>query len=241
MKKKYKTLVVDDERLARKDLIAMLSEFQNIDVVEEAEDVSSAVVAIEKMKPDIIFLDIQMPGETGFDLLEKVDLKAKVIFVTAYDEYAIRAFEINALDYLLKPVNPERLARALDRLELDESLENLPIRKLNYNDRLFLSINNHLKFLKVDHILCINSAGDYSELVLTSGEKGLTQKSLREWEHRLPSNFFCRIHRSTIINMEYIQKLEEWFNYSFRVYLKGIEAPFVISRRYAALLKNKFA
>ncbi len=241
MKKKLDTLVVDDERLARKDLINLLGGFENIRVVDEAENVASALKAIDHHHPDVIFLDIQMPGESGFDLLEKIDTEIRIIFVTAFDEYAIRAFEVNAMDYLLKPVNPERLAKAVERLEMEPTDEIVPIRKLQYDDRLFISINNQMKFLKLQNILCINSAGDYSEVVLTNSVKGLTQKSLREWEHRLPENHFCRIHRSTIINMEYIDRLEEWFNYSFRVYLKGIATPFIISRRYAALLKHKFA
>ncbi|NQT27578.1 response regulator [candidate division KSB1 bacterium] len=241
MKKKFNTLIVDDERLARKDLIAMLDDHESIHVVGEAEDVSGAIEAIEQHKPDIVFLDIQMPGESGFDLIEKTQFHSNIIFVTAYDEYAIRAFEVNALDYLLKPVNPDRLARTIKRLETEESIDTKSLRPLEYDDCLFLSINNHVKFMKVKTILCINSAGDYSEVVTTEGEKGLTQKSLREWENRLPENYFCRIHRSTIINMEFIDRLEEWFNYSFRVYLKNIETPFVISRRYAAMIKNKFS
>jgi len=240
MKKPYNTLIVDDERLARKDLIALLGQFENIHVKGEAENVSSALCFIQKEKPDIIFLDIQMPGESGFDLLNKIDSDIKVIFVTAFDEFAIRAFEVNALDYLLKPINPERLCRTLERLD-DENSNSTPLkRKLSYNDRLFLTMDNHLRFLKINTILCINSAGDYSEVHMMNGLKGLTQKSLREWENRLPEGYFCRIHRSTIINMEYIDHLEEWFNYSFRVYLKGIETPYIISRRYAARLKHRF-
>jgi two-component system LytT family response regulator len=109
--------VVDDERLARKDIIFLLSVHDNMTVVGEADDVPSAIKAIEKLNPDVIFLDIQMPGDSGFDLLEKADIDAHVIFVTAYDEYAIRAFEVNALDYLLKPVNPDRLAKTLEKLD----------------------------------------------------------------------------------------------------------------------------
>lgn len=241
MKKQFNTLIVDDERLARRDLIAMLEEHENIRVIGEAGDVADATAAIERHQPDIIFLDIQMPGESGFDLLNKVDCHSNIIFVTAYDEYAIRAFEVNALDYLLKPVHPERLARTIHRLEDESAVDKKSLRPLAYDDCLFISMNNHVQFMKVKTILCINSAGDYSEVLTTDGDKGLTQKSLREWENRLPENHFCRIHRSTIINMEFIERLEEWFNYSFRVYLKNIETPFVISRRYAAMIKNKFS
>ena len=239
MKKPFKALIIDDERLARKDLISLLSVHENITVCGEADDVPSAVKAIEKLNPDVIFLDIQMPGDSGFDLLEKTDVDAHIIFVTAYDEYAIRAFEVNALDYLLKPVNPDRLAKALEKLEFQE--QDLPerIRKLNYDDRLFLMVGRHFKFLKVDTILGVSAAGDYSEVLTSDGNKGLTHKSMKEWEARLPAQYFIRVHRSTIINMEFVERIEEWFNYSFRVYLKGVEEPFVISRRYAAKLKEK--
>ncbi len=239
MKKPFKALIIDDERLARKDLISLLSIHDNVTVIGEADDVPSASQAIEKLNPDVIFLDIQMPGDSGFDLLDKTDVDAHIIFVTAYDEYAIRAFEVNALDYLLKPVNPERLTKALEKLEFQEQDLSGRIRKLNYDDRLFLMVGRHFKFLKVNTILCVSAAGDYSEVLTSDGNKGLTHKSMKEWETRLPAQHFIRVHRSTIINMEFVDRVEEWFNYSFRVYLNGVEEPYVISRRYAAKLKEK--
>ena len=239
MPKEYNALIVDDERLARKELVSMLQEFNNIKIVGEADSVSTAVKAVEKFDPDIIFLDIQMPGGSGFDLLDKTDIKSKIIFVTAYDEFAIRAFEVNALDYLLKPVNPERLQAAIERLEKEESPEE-NLRKLKYDDVLFILLDSQYKFINIKNILCINAAGDYTELALTDGKNGITVKSMKEWEYRLPEQNFCRIHRSTIINIEYIERIEEWFNYSFRVFIKGVEKPLVMSRRYAAKLKEKY-
>jgi two-component system LytT family response regulator len=239
MKKSYRALIIDDERLARNDLKSLLSTFPGVQVVGEADDVPSAVEAVQKLNPDLIFLDIQMPGESGFDLLDKIESPAKVIFVTAYDEYAIRAFEVNALDYLLKPVNPERLALSLERIEQKDLEHNRPLRKLDYKDRMFLMIGSQFRFLRIDSILSIHAAGDYSEIKTTDGKKSLTLKPMKEWESRLPEKYFVRIHRSTIINMEYIERVEEWFNYSFRVYLKGSEEPYVISRRYASKIKEK--
>lgn len=239
MKKLWDALIIDDERLARKDLITLLQEHENVHVVGEAEDLPSAINAIKELHPDVIFLDIQMPGESGFDLLEKIDVQAKIIFVTAFDEYAIRAFEVNALDYLLKPVHPERLARALARLEEADASKSIKARKLNYDDQLFLLFGSHFKFLKVNVIVLISAAGDYSEVLTSDGNKGLTFKSMKEWEYRLPDKYFIRIHRSSIVNMEHIDRVEKWFNYSFRVFLKGLEKPVVMSRRYAAKLKEK--
>jgi two-component system, LytTR family, response regulator len=239
MKKALKALIVDDERLARKDLGSMLVEFKNIEIIGEADSVESALKIIGEKDPDLVFLDIQMPGESGFDLLEKTDLRAKVIFVTAFDEYAIRAFEVDAIDYLLKPVNPERLRTAIERLEKETIDRSYPKRRLGYDDKLFLTINNHLKFIKVNSIICVSAAADYSELFTLDSKKGLVQKSMSEWEDRLPESYFIRIHRSTIINMEYIDRVEDFFNNSYHVYLKGIDTPFVISRRYAAKIKDR--
>jgi len=239
MARSLNALVVDDERLARKDLISLLGAHDNITVVGEADDVPSAVKAIEKLCPDVIFLDIQMPGDSGFDLLDRTEVEARIIFVTAYDEYAIRAFEVNALDYLLKPVDPERLAKALEKLELQEQETVARTRRLDYSDRLFLMLGRNFKFLKVNSLVQVTAAGDYSEVLTSDGNKGLTLKSMKEWEARLPPQHFVRIHRSTIINMEFVDRVEEWFNYSFRVYLKGIEEPCVISRRYATRLKDR--
>jgi len=238
MKKQFKALVIDDERLARKDLITLLGAHDHITVVGEADDVPSAIKAMQTLNPDVIFLDIQMPGDSGFELLEKMEVAAHIVFVTAYDEYAIRAFEVNALDYLLKPVNPERLAKALEKLELKEQ-KSLAGRRLGIDDRLFLMVGRFFKFLQIRSILIIQAAGDYTEVLTADGGKGLTLKSMKEWETRLPKQHFVRIHRSTIINMDFIERVESWFNYSFRIYMKGIKEPLVISRRYASLLKNK--
>ncbi len=236
--KKFKALIIDDERLARKELISMLGEYDNIEVSGEADDVPSAIKAITKYNPDILFLDIQMPGETGFDLINKIDYEGDVVFVTAYDEYALRAFEVNAMDYLLKPISHKRLKKSIDRIAKGEK-PSPPVKKqLDYNDRLFITVGNSMKFLKINSIISISAAGDYSEVTTIDLKKGLVLKSLKEWEERLPENFFCRIHRSDIINMEYTEKVEKWFNYSYRIKMKGIEEPFILSRRYAKKLKE---
>jgi two-component system LytT family response regulator len=236
----YKALVIDDERLARKELIGMLSEFPCINEIHEADDVSSACKMIDLEKPNLLFLDIQMPGETGFDLINKIDYSGKIIFVTAYDQYAIRAFEVNAIDYLLKPVTPERLQKSINKLEKERVKPAESEYNLKYDDRLFLTLGSQLLFIKIDSIISIESEGDYTKIFTKEGHKGLVSKSMKEWESRLPKNYFCRIHRTTIVNLDFIKDIEKWFNYSYRLHLKGIDEPYIISRRYAKQLKEKF-
>lgn len=237
---KYKTLIVDDERLARKEMRRLLAEFDEISIIGEAENLSEAIEIIEKEKPQIVFLDIQLSNENGFELLEKTEQNFKLIFVTAFDAYAIRAFEVNALDYLLKPVNPDRLAKAIERLKEEKMGKKSEIRPLEFDDRIFLELGERSIFLKVNEISHINSAGDYSEIFTISGKKHLIEKPLREWEERLPEKHFLRIHRQTIINLEEIEEIETWFNRTFQVRLKNFREKLAVSRRYAVKLKQKF-
>jgi len=239
MKTTFKSIIVDDEELAREDLKALLNDFNEIEIIGESETVEETKELIKKLNPDLIFLDIQMPGKSGFDLLEEIECSAKIIFVTAYDEYAIRAFEVNAIDYLLKPVNKDRLSQSIERLKTEQEIKKNIKTKLESTDNIFLTVNNHYQFVKIGSIIKITSAGNYSEIYTSSKIKGLVFKSLKEWEERLPPNYFIRIHRGAIINIEFIEHLEEWFNYSYKVYLKGINEPLVISRRYAATLKQR--
>ncbi len=239
MKKNYRALIVDDERLARQDLKDLLKASDSVEIVGEADSVAAAIRVLDELHPDLVFLDIQMPGESGFDLLERKKIDAEIIFVTAYDEYAIKAFEVNALDYLLKPVNPARLKLAIEKLDSREEADEKTIaKKLTVDDHLFLLFNNQFIFLNVRLIQSISAAGDYSEITTVDGRKGLTQKSMREWEERLPENY-CRIHRSSIINLDHVLRIEEWFNYSYKIFLKGSKDPMIMSRRYALKLKNK--
>lgn len=237
---KYKTLIVDDERLARKEMRRLLAEFDEISIIGEAENLSEAVEIIEKEKPHIVFLDIQLSNENGFELLEKTEQNFKLIFVTAFDAYAIRAFEVNALDYLLKPVNPGRLAKAIERLKAEKADGKSENRPLEFDDRIFLELRERSVFLKVKEISHINSAGDYSEIFTVAGKKHLIEKPLREWEERLPEKYFLRIHRQTIINLEEIEEIETWFNRTFQVRLKNFRQKLSVSRRYAIKLKQKF-
>lgn len=236
-----KAIIVDDERLARRELRSLLTDFPEISIVGEAENLTETVNLIQTNNPDVVFLDIQLSNENGFDLLEKVEKNFKLIFVTAFDEFAIRAFEINALDYLLKPVNPERLAKTLERLLEAEEKNEISLRKLEYEDRLFIEMGERSRFLKISSIKCICADGDYTQVFTDEGKKHLVTKPLKEWEDRLPEKYFVRIHRSTIVNLEFIEKVETWFSRSYQIYLHEMKEPLQVSRRYASQLKLKFS
>ncbi|MBU1100119.1 MAG: LytTR family DNA-binding domain-containing protein [Bacteroidetes bacterium] len=236
---KYRTLIVDDEKFARSDLRELLSDFPVIEVVGEAKNIKTAVEAIEELKPDLIFLDIQFPGETGFELFDKTDINAKVIFVTAYDEFAIRAFDVNACDYLLKPVNPDRLALAIKRLQ--ENHESSVPRSSSFTneDSIYLQMNYKYYFVRVDSIIKITAADHFTEIITSRGLRGLTNKPLWEWAECLPKESFIQVHRSTIINMNFAESIERGANYSYYLNLKNFETQIPISRRYASQIKKQ--
>ncbi|HEY6404278.1 MAG TPA: LytTR family DNA-binding domain-containing protein [Blastocatellia bacterium] len=241
MNRPWKAVIVDDERLARAKLRAMLEHYPQISIAGEADSADAAIQLINEERPDILFLDIQMPGESGFDLVNRLERPVRIIFVTAFDEYAIRAFEINALDYLLKPVTQERLTRAVERLSHSQTPDESPNRRLEHDDFLFLTIDQNSRFLRVREIKYISAADVYSEIITADEQKTLVLKPLSEWEERLPEKYFARIHRSTIINIEFVERVEKWFNYSFQVHLRGVKEPLTMSRRYAAKLKDKLS
>ncbi|NNE99303.1 MAG: response regulator transcription factor [Pyrinomonadaceae bacterium] len=236
-----KAVIVDDERLARKELRSLLVDFEEISVIGEAKNLTEACKLIEVGRPDVVFLDIQLRNENGFDLLKQIEQNFKLIFVTAFDEFAIRAFEINALDYLLKPVNPKRLRNAIERLFVEEHEEKqTELRKLEIDDRIFVEVNERSYFLQIADISHIKASGDYTEVYKTDGKRTLIEKPLKEWDLRLPEKHFTRIHRSTIININRIEKIETLFNRTMEVRLKNSDEGLSVSRRYTAKLKEKF-
>ncbi len=237
MNKKIKSIIVDDEWLVRAELKHLLADFPEIEVVDEAGSVPQAKELIEKYHPDVIFLDIQLPGQSGFALLEQTPVQAKIIFITAFDQYAIRAFEVNALDYLLKPIRKERLAKSIQRLSATEG-EPSPHGKVTYDDVIYLLVNGSLQFVRIASIKCVIAESNYSFIICQGDKKELVTKSLLEWEQILPEKFFIRIHRSVIVNFSYVEKVKRCRNHTHEVILQGVEKPFTMSRRYAARLKK---
>lgn len=240
MKTKFRVIVVDDERLSRHELIRILNKFDSFNVVGEANDVTSAITLIEKSVPDIIFLDIQMPKQSGFELIKQVKIEGKIVFVTAFENYAINAFDINAFDYIVKPVNEERIKKLLDKINKNTSDDNLN-NKLSYEDKIFVSDNKFLKFIAIKDITMIQSTGNYSNVYIKDNENIMICKSLKEWLSKLPTNKFCRIHRTTIVNIDYIERIERWVNSSFKVYITNIATPVMMSKRYSFIVRKQFS
>lgn len=231
-------IIVDDEELARDELKELLKDFPFINIVGECDDAESAIAIINKTKPNLVFLDIQMPGKSGFDIVEQINSSIEIVFVTAYNQYAIRAFEVNALDYLMKPIYPARLRQTIERIVKKSGEVSHPDKKLNIDDYIYLKLRNKTKFVKVENILCITSAKEYTEIITTDRLKGLIYKSMVEWENRLPSKNFVRIHRSTIVNLQFVEEIISLPNNTHQVYLTGIKEPVDMSRRYASRLKS---
>ena len=234
-------VIVDDERLARRELRALLEEHAGVvHVAGEAESVAAAAELVQATDADVVFLDIQLAGETGMDLLPHLGPDVDVVFVTAYDEYTLRAFEVNALDYLLKPVVPDRLAVTVSRLAGGQP--RAPSREtVAYEDRLYLRLGQERAFVRVRDIAAIEADGDGSALLLSPQlVRKSSAKSLREWEQRLPGSHFVRIHRSTIVNLEHVERLEAWSHAGQLVYLRGLKEPLTMSRRYGARLRERF-
>jgi two-component system LytT family response regulator len=237
-----KAIIIDDERLARTELRKLLQEYPEIEVIDEAANVEEGLLKIETHNPDLIFLDIQMPGKTGFDLLAELERTPQVIFTTAYDEYALKAFEVNALDYLLKPIEPKRLADAIHKLENGEGHHNpLPAGEgnrslLTEQDQVFVKDGDRCWFVKLAEIRLFESVGNYAK-VFFGNNKPLILKSLNALEERLDDKVFFRANRKHIVNLRLIDKVEPYFNGGLLLELKGGE-KIEVSRRQTVKFKE---
>ncbi len=236
-----KTLVVDDSRLARNELKRLLKEFDNVQVVGEAASVDEAKEKIAELKPDLIFLDIQMPGKSGFDLLEELETVPEVIFSTAYDEHALKAFEYNALDYLVKPVQKQRLAGSVAKVfekmkkkarEEEAGAED----KLTSDDQVFVKDGEKCWFVQLSDIRLFEVSGNYTTVYFDTSKPMIT-RTLNYLETRLDDKTFFRANRQQIINLKWIERIEPWFSGSLRIYMKGGE-EIDVSRRQTLKFKE---
>lgn len=235
-----RALIVDDERLARKELMKLLEDHPGIEIIGEAMNAEEAIQMTNDLNPDLLFLDIQMPGKTGFQLLEELDSVPIVVFTTAYDEFALKAFEVNALDYLLKPIQPERLSEAVTKIMDKERSKAVaarnPDKKLGLNDQVFVKDGDRCWFVNLSNVRMFESDGNYIK-VYFDGNRPMIHKSLNALDEKLDERAFFRASRKHIINLSWVEGIEQWFNGGLMVKLKGGDKV-EVSRRQAAKFKD---
>ena len=233
-----KAVIVDDEPPARRELLRLLAAHKNVRVVGEAGDVDAARGLLLRTRPDAVFLDIRLGRRSGFDLLPDVDPETSVVFVTAYDHYAVKAFEASAVDYLLKPVDTARLRSSIEKLERRA----VPSTQTVYSRKkwVFLDSGETQEFLKVEDITHIEADEGGSRVHSRDGKRRPGGRSLLEWQHTLDPDDFVRVHRSTIVNLHHVERIERWFHYAYRIHLSGSKNPVIMSRRYASKVRGVF-
>jgi two-component system LytT family response regulator len=244
MMETLRAILVDDERPARVNLRALLAEHPEIEIVAEATDAEEAQERIEAERPDVVFLDVQMPGGGGFQLLERLRDPPAIVFVTGHDDYAIRAFEVNAADYLLKPVRPERLAQTIARLRRQGSEPGRPTGPYAPDDRVLIKTSRRCFFLPASQIAAIRAADNCSYVVSDKGEESLVRRSLKEWETTLPVDCFVVLDRRLLINW---RRIDKWAlqGRKLEIWMAGTPAPLQLGRsaanRFKTLVLPKFA
>ena len=232
-------VIVEDSRLARNELKELIKEYPNINLVGEAENVDDGVILIEKFKPDLLFLDINMPEKDGFQLLEELDEVPIVIFTTAFDEYAIKSFEYNALDYLMKPINSSRFDIAIEKIKrrIDFNINYQKCdKKLNSNSQIFIKDGEQCWLVKIADIYLFEIVGNYTR-VYFNHNKPLLYKSLNQIEEKLPSTSFFRVNRQQIINTSHIENVTPWFSGKLKLKLTNNKIV-EISRRQSQSFKE---
>jgi two-component system LytT family response regulator len=243
--KAIKTIIIDDERLAREELKLLLAEFIEIDIIDEAQNGVEGIEKIKQHKPDLIFLDVSMPGMTGFEMLKQLDDVPQVIFITAYDEHALKAFELQAIDYILKPIDPERLNQAIKKVqsehaEIDDSDFTARANKLlEPNDKVFIKDGEKCWLIELNRIRMLESDGNYVKVYFDQF-RPMVLRSLNNFETRLNPEHFFRANRKFMINLNHVIAIETWFNGGLKVELsKGEKVE--ISRRQAIRFKEVFS
>lgn len=233
---KITAVIVEDSRLARNELKELIKAYDELEIVGEADQVDQAFNMIQNLRPDLIFLDIHLPGKTGFDLLEMLDEVPRVVFTTAYDEYAIKSFEYNAFDYLLKPISPERFEKCMDKvLNIIEKEQSNPVSK-NIQSQIFLKEKDQCWLVKIEDLELFEVEGNYTR-VYFGQHKPLIYKSLQKIIDSLPSSEFFRANRQHVINIRKIANITPWFSGNLKVTMQnGIEVE--ISRRQANSFKE---
>ena len=232
----YKTIIIDDERLAREEVKRALSNYPEFVVLGEAANVDDAIVLIEKEHPDLIFLDIHMPEKSGFDLLEELTVVPKVVFTTAYNQYAVQAFEVNAIDYLVKPLRDERFAITIEKIKAEFSKTVSKRDPLPMNYKIFIKDGEQCYFIPLTDIRLIQSMDNYARLYFGK-DKAMIKRSLNLIEEKLDPTIFFRINRSQIVNTGYIKQILPYFKNKLNLVLTTGE-KLEVSSRQSVKFKN---
>lgn len=240
---KIKAVIVEDSRLARNELKELIKKYGDIELLGEAENVDNGFELIQNTTPDVLFLDINMPEKDGFELLEMLDEVPITVFTTAFDEYAIKSFEYNALDYLLKPVSEKRFAMAMDKvkakLENADEGKGAETKKLSENSQIFIKDGEACWLVKIGDISLFEIVGNYTR-VYFEDKKPLLYKSLNQVEEKLPGTSFFRANRQQIVNTNFIENVVPWFNGKLKLTLKNGEEV-EVSRRQSYIFKDKMS
>jgi two-component system LytT family response regulator len=236
MSKKYRTLIIDDERLARQEVRRALIPFPEFEVVGEASNAEEAKRLISSLNADVLFLDIHMPEKSGLQLLEELTMVPEVVFTTAYDQYAVKAFELNALDYLVKPLRQERFNKAIEKVIKALSKNDKNDTSVSIHQKVFVKDNENCHLIQVRDIWLLESMENYARIHYDS-HTVLIKKSLNLLEEILPSQQFFRINRKQIINIDYIEKINPYFKNKLQLVFKTGET-FEVSSRQSAKFKN---
>jgi two-component system LytT family response regulator len=232
-----KAIIVDDEAPARERMVTLLSAFPHIVIAAEAADVPTAAARCADVAPDIVFLDVQLRGESGFDLLPKLTGAPAIIFVTAHDRYAVRAFDVNALDYLLKPVHPARLAAALGRVGTPPA-DRLPESPLQTGDLVALRDDRGLRLVPLQRITHIESDENYTRVHVAGEAPAFVRRSMIEWHRSLPAADFVRVGRSLIVQVASVREVQAESRDLARVHLAGQAEPLIVARRASVRIRK---
>jgi len=238
-----KVIIVDDERLSREELKRLLKDYSDVEIVAECVNAEEGKKKIEELKPDLVFLDIEMPDKTGFEMLNEISAIPDVVFISAYDEYAIKAFEFQVLDYLLKPIDAKRLAECIKKYQIKEEKESLTSSrtdKLKHDSKIFLKDGDNCWFVSLKDVLLFESLGNYVKVHLVNNVHPVIFNSLNAIENRLPEDMFFRANRKFIINLHHIESISTWVNNGYMVKLSnGMDID--LSRRQSVKFRDMFS
>jgi two-component system, LytTR family, response regulator len=244
------TVIIEDDSASVALLLEFLKTFEFIHVIGKAGNYKESEALLKEITNEIqlLILDIDLEGANSLDLIKYLNPKTKILFTTSFTEFAVKAFEFNTIDYIVKPISYDRLSKALSRIDLidqehaDADLESLSKSgsRFGINNMVLMNINNEMKFIKIKDISYIQAKGNYTNVCLENGTQFITYGLIKVWEDKLPLDDFFRVHRSTIVNLHNVIKIDKGTYDTGILYLKGIETPFEVSRNYFSIIKNKF-